>query len=97
MQLDTANYIKPRWWTPTWGWIAFMPHEPDYNTPPFIPLTQVPRHPRQHPDNGRYEMPRYLIECWSQLEVELTVATCLLQGSLQCTCHKAAVPFCVWL
>ncbi len=44
-----------------------------------IPLTQIPRHPCRHPDNGRYEMPDYLVNCWSQLERDLTMATCLLQ------------------
>ncbi|KJA14962.1 hypothetical protein HYPSUDRAFT_121599, partial [Hypholoma sublateritium FD-334 SS-4] len=48
MLLDVANYINPRWWSQTWGWIAFMPHEPDYQTPPFTPLMQMPRRLRLH-------------------------------------------------
>ena len=36
MQLDITTYIKPRWWTLAWGWIAFMPHEPNYCTVPTI-------------------------------------------------------------
>ncbi|KJA26032.1 hypothetical protein HYPSUDRAFT_107106, partial [Hypholoma sublateritium FD-334 SS-4] len=45
MQLDVTSYLSPRWWTRSWGWIAFLPHEPDYINPPFDPLFQTPRRP----------------------------------------------------
>ncbi len=70
-----------------------MPHEPNYNTPPFTSLLQVPRRLSRQPASGRYQMPDYLMNCWSLLEVDLTAATCLLQVHYDAPCHKAAVPF----
>ncbi len=93
MQLDIATYIKPAWWTLAWGWIAFMPYEPNYTTPPFIPLTQTLRRPCRNPGSGRYQMPDYLINCWSQLELELTTATCLLQAHFDIPAIRPLYPF----
>ncbi len=78
-ELDIATYIPPQWWSQSWGWIAFMPHEPDYQTPPFNPLMTIPHRLRRLPGSGRYEMPPYLADCWSKLESDLAMATYLLQ------------------
>ena len=79
MELDVANYMNPQWWSAPWGWMAFMPHEPDYKTPPFSELMKTPRCPRRIPESGWYEMPSYLRDSWSKLELNLTMATHLLQ------------------
>ncbi len=54
---------------------------------------QIPRRPCRHPDNGRYEMPDYLVNCWSQLEQDLTVATCLLQVHYDTPAIRPLYPF----
>ncbi len=79
MDLDIAAYIKPQWWSQSWGWIAFMLHDPDYQDPPLTPLMMIPRRLRRLPGTGRYETPSYLVDSWSKLESDLTLATSLLQ------------------
>ena len=79
MDLDITTYIQPQWWSQSWGWIAFMLHEPDYQAPPFSSLMIIPRRLRRLPGTGKYEMPSHLVDCWSKLEADLTMATYLLQ------------------
>ena len=79
MELDIANYMNPRWWSAPWGWMAFIAHDTDYQTPPFSDLMKIPRRPRRIPETGWYEMPSSLKHCWSKLELNLTMATYLLQ------------------
>ncbi len=69
-----------------------MPHETDYSKPPFVPLMQIPRRPCRNPDSGQFEMPNYLIDCWSQLEADLTAATCLLQVHYNITAIRPLYP-----
>jgi hypothetical protein len=68
-------FIDPHWWTPTFGWTAFIPMDPFLWGIPFDALTDVP--PPQYQDGG-YVLPAHVVDRWSRLEDTLLRSTIIL-------------------
>lgn len=57
---------QPRWWTPNFGWLAFIPLRPSFDGALFGCLARFPAQWDEH--DGRYQMPAYERERWRWLE-----------------------------
>ncbi len=79
MDLDISNYMQPRWWNRSWGWISFFPHNPDYQQPPFDVLLLNLRRYLHLPDNSGYSMPDAIADSWFMLDSDISAITSLLQ------------------
>src|SRR5437763_1831950 len=69
---------RPRWWTPTYGWTAFIFLAPKFPGIPFDVLAQIP--PPERRQDG-FVMPAACIERWTQLEQAFTRATSALTNA----------------
>ena len=93
MDLDIRKYMRPQWWTRPWGWISFLLLEPDYRSPPFDPLTHIPRRPMRLPEGAGYAMPSDLADSWSNLDNMLNVITYFLQSHYEAPAIRPMSPW----
>ena len=93
MDLDIRKYMRPQWWTRPWGWISFLLLEPDCRSPPFDPLTHIPRRPMRLPEGAGYAMPSDLADSWSNLDNMLNVITYFLQSHYEAPAIRPMSPW----
>ncbi|KIK02360.1 hypothetical protein K443DRAFT_6143 [Laccaria amethystina LaAM-08-1] len=67
---------QPRWWTPNFGWLAFLPLRPSFDGALFGRLAHLPTHWDEH--DGRYKMPADEWASWRRLEKGLLDASSAL-------------------
>ncbi|KAF8180613.1 hypothetical protein BJ912DRAFT_1062392 [Pholiota molesta] len=41
--LNVDMFTQPCWWTPSWGWMSFIPLAPSFTSTPFEPFCWMPR------------------------------------------------------
>ena len=71
-ELDIAAYAVPRWWSLSFGWIAFLPLYPSFTGPIFEKLIMPGNHLRHFDEEThRYSMSPSLRNKWLQVERDL--------------------------
>ena len=79
---------RPRWWTQTFRWIAFIPISPIYRGFPFDSLATIPSSPHCYEDG--YGLHPSLQDSWAKMEYYLHHTTALLANKY---CASAVHPF----
>ena len=82
---------SPRWWTPAFGWMSFIPLSPSYKGVPFDMLLHVPN--PEFRDNAGYCMPETAQARWARLEDAIIKSTAILTSRLSL---PAVRPHCPW-
>lgn len=86
-ELDIASYAIPRWWSLSFGWIAFFPLRPSFSGPIFEKLIMPgPYHSFDEECNG-YSMPSGLCNKWLQVNSDLSDAVHIVR----CHYHSAFI------
>ena len=69
------TFLKPRWWTRAYGWMAFLPMRPSFSGEAFDRLNFFP--PIEQISSG-YRLHADLIQSWQRLENKLLWATAFI-------------------
>ncbi|KAG6905969.1 hypothetical protein DXG01_016612 [Tephrocybe rancida] len=80
---QAENYYQPRWWSRSYGWLAFVPLNPMY-IGPVLGRLRVPTSLNNIRPKGaedfRFEAPDDLRKSWGELDYNLTLATAILSN-----------------
>jgi hypothetical protein len=81
----------PRWWSPTFEWMSFIPCNPSYRGFPFGRLAWIPQ-PEYFQGEG-YGLPQQIVDRWARLDDALYHATAVLSKEYKI---PAVRPFAPW-
>jgi hypothetical protein len=70
-----SDFHQPRWWTPTFGYMAFLPLKPSFTGYPFDRLDHIP--PIEKSEGG-FHLPGVFVDRWMRLQKLLGYCACLL-------------------
>ncbi|TFK60033.1 hypothetical protein BDN72DRAFT_905316 [Pluteus cervinus] len=88
---SAAAYHYPFWWTCPWGWLAFVPLNPDFASFPFDSLPAIPQYlPKS--EAGYYYLPQDLVVQWKYLEGILYHGTSTMNQQIQAPLVRPFAP-----
>ncbi|KAH6903542.1 hypothetical protein BKA70DRAFT_1433579 [Coprinopsis sp. MPI-PUGE-AT-0042] len=76
------NFHRPGYWSRPYGWIAFVPHHPNFSSRPFDRLFRLPRAVK---DPKGWCMPKHVADAWLELENSL-------RGLISHLCNHFEIP-----
>ena len=85
------HFQEPRWWTATFGWVAFMPLHPVFSGFPLDRLVHIPRHLTKTNDGYYFDV--NLAESWFRLEEYINKASVILNVKYQAPLVRPFSPF----
>ncbi|KAH6892737.1 hypothetical protein BKA70DRAFT_1440788 [Coprinopsis sp. MPI-PUGE-AT-0042] len=76
------HFHRPGYWSRPYGWIAFVPHHPNFSSRPFDRLFRLPRAVK---DPKGWCMPKHVADAWLELENSL-------RGLISHLCNHFEIP-----